>query len=141
MDVIEIQTLIDITKTRAIRPNQGSQIEHDQYRNFMTLCQCVEIRSIISYDTAPEAQTLDIKDLGFGSAYKGKHRVWTFRFSPDRAGVYADDRGNPIGNLIEDLDLVPVIKNLEETVNIDKAMFNCQDTVLRNVVIRSRSGT
>ena len=141
MDVIEIQTLIDITKTKAIRPNQGSQLEHDQYRNFMTLCQCIEIRSIISYDTAPTIDVVDVKDLGFGSEYKGKHKVWTFRFSPDRAGVYASDDGNSIGNLIEDMNLVPVIKNLEETVNIDKAMFNCQDNVLRNVVIRSRSGT
>ena len=30
MEVIEIQTLIDITKTKALRPNQGSPLEHDR---------------------------------------------------------------------------------------------------------------
>jgi hypothetical protein len=50
--------------------------------------------------------------------------------------VYAsDDNLNPIGNLIEDLNFVPVIKNLEETVNIDKAMFNCNDAKLKNITV------
>ncbi len=136
MEVIEIQTLIDITKTRAIRPNQGSQLEYDQNRNFMTLCQCIEIRSIMEYDSAPTAKTLDLKGLGFGSQYTGKHKVWTFKFRPDRVNVYASEDGDPIGCLLEDLNQVPVIKNLEETVNIDRAMFNCKDNVLRNVIIR-----
>ena len=136
MDSIEIKTLIDITKTRAIRATQGSRLEQDQYKNFQTLCQCLEIRSIISYDYAPEAEVVDIKGLGFGSQYKGQHKVWTFRFTPDRVGVYASDDGtDPVGNLVNDLDLVPVIKNLNETVNIDKAMFNCIDTKLKNIIV------
>jgi hypothetical protein len=136
MDIIEIKTLVDITKTRAVRVTQGSRLEQDQYKNFQTLCQCLEIRSIISYDDAPVADIIDIKGLGFGSEYKGSHKVWSFRFVPDRVGVYAsDDNSNPIGNLIEDLDLVPVIKNLEETVNIDKAMFNCKDSRLKNISV------
>jgi hypothetical protein len=136
MDSIEIKTLIDITKTRAIRNTQGSRFEQDQYKNFQTLCQCLEIRSIISYDHPPICETLEIKDLGFGSEFKGKHKVWTFKFTPDRVGVYAsDDNLNPIGNLIEDLNFVPVIKNLEETVNIDKAMFNCNDAKLKNITV------
>ena len=39
MDSIEIKTLIDITKTRAIRATQGSRLEQDQYKNFQTLQQ------------------------------------------------------------------------------------------------------
>ena len=137
MEVIEIKTLVDITKTKAARSTQGSQLEQNQYRNFMTLCQCLEIRSIISYDNEPSVQTVDIKDLGFGSEYKGKHKVWTFRFSPDRVGVYASEDGSRIGCLVEDLNLVPIIKNLEETVNIEKAIFNCRDDRVRNIVIKS----
>jgi hypothetical protein len=136
MDSIEIKTLIDVTKTRAIRSTQGSRLEQDQYKNFQTLCQCLEIRSIISYDYAPEPELVDIKGMGFGTEYKGKHRVWSFTFTPDRVGVYAsDDNTNPIGSLIEDLDFVPIIKNLEETVNIDRAMFICNDARLKNIVI------
>lgn len=136
MEVIEIQTLIDVTKTRAIRSNQGTQLEYNQNRNFMTLCQCIEIRSIIEYDTPPVVETLDVKGLGFGSQYTGKHKVWTFRFRPDRVRVYTSEDGNQVGCLLEDLNQIPVIKNLEETVNIDKAMFNCKDNILRNVIIR-----
>jgi hypothetical protein len=136
MDSIEIKTLVDVTKTRAVRNTQGSKIEQDQYKNFQTLCQCLEIRSIIAYDYAPTSEVIDVKGMGFGSEYKGKQRVWTFRFAPDRVGVYASDDGtDPVGNLINDLDLVPIIKNLEETVNIDKAMFNCKDAGLRNIVV------
>jgi hypothetical protein len=136
MDSIEIKTLVDITKTRAVRITQGSRLEQDQYKNFQTLCQCLEIRSIISYDYAPECNTVDIKGLGFGTVYKGQHKVWTFRFTPDRVGVYAsDDATDPVGNLINDLDLVPIIKNLTETVNIDRAMFNCNDAGLKNILV------
>ena len=135
MDSIEIRTLIDITKTKAVRNTQGSRLEQDQYKNFQTLCQCLEIRSIIAYDYPPQVEEVDVKGQGFGSEYKGKHKVWTFRFTPDRVGVYSDEAGDLVGNLIEDLDLVPIIKNLEETVNIDKAMFNCRDAKLRNIVV------
>lgn len=138
MDVIEIKTLVDITKTRAARATQGSKLEQDQYRNFMTLCQCLEIRSIIAYDDPPTNELVDIKDLNFGTDFKGKQKVWTFKFVPDRAGVYTSEDGNRIGNLIEDLDLVPIVKNLEETVNIEKAIFNCKDSKFRNIVVTAR---
>ena len=67
MQIIEIKTLIDITDTKVIRISQGTQLQHDQCRNFTTLKQCVEIRSIISYDTSPTMEVVDVKDMGFGS--------------------------------------------------------------------------
>ena len=78
MEIIEIKTLIDITNTKVIRLNQGSQFELDQNRNFITLMQCIELRSIVSYDITPVIEKIDIKSLGFGTAYKGKQNVWTF---------------------------------------------------------------
>lgn len=140
MDFIEIQTLIDITHTRVIRTNQGTQLQLDQHRNFITLLQCAEIRSIISYDTAPTIEDVDVKGMGFGSAYKGKHRVWTFRFIPDRQDVYLDD-DNPIAFLISDINGVPVIKNLSETINIDKAIFDCSNSATKNTIIMAHLGT
>ena len=136
MDAIEVKTLVDITKTRATRATQGNRLEQDQYRNFMTLCQCLEIRSIIAYDDPPYSEIMDIKGLGFGEQFKGKHRVWTFKFTPDRKEVYISADGNPIGHLIEDLDFVPIIKNLEETVNIEKAIFDCKEKDSKNIVVR-----
>jgi hypothetical protein len=140
MQTIEIKTLIDITDTKVARPNQGTQLELDQYRNFVTLKQCIEIRSIISYDSSPEMQVVDIKDLGFGSKYKGKHAVWTFRFNPDRTDVYSDGISS-VGSLYGDIEGVPVIKKLTETINIEKAIFELIDASSKNTVIKAIKGT
>lgn len=141
MDTIEIQTLVDVTKTGVVRPNQGSQLEYDQNRNFTTLLQCVEIRSIVSYNNSPKVTTVELKNLGFGTDYKGKHKIWSFTFVPDREDVYLDVEGNTIGHLFEDLDGVPIIKNLTETINMSKAIFDCKDLASRNTIIKAHKGT
>ena len=140
MDIIEIKTLIDITNTKVNRPNQGTQLEVDQQRNFVTLNQCVELRSVVFYNNKPSCETVDVKDLGFGSVYKGKHKIWTFIFNPDREGVYRDEAGNEIGFLLEDVHGVPVIKNLTETINIDKAIFDLKDSKFKNTIITALPG-
>jgi hypothetical protein len=137
MDVIEIKTLVDITNTNVTRLTQGSQLALDQNRNFNTLRQCLELRSIIVYDTKPIVEKINLKDLGFGSAYKGSHYVWTFTFSPDRADAYLDSLGSKSGFLDNDLHAVPVIINLSETINIRKAIFDCKDSQYKNIIIQA----
>ena len=124
-----------------VRPNQGTQLEYDQNRNFITLRQCIELRSIVSYDNPPSVKSEDLKELEFGTNYKGKQNVWTFTFNPDRVGVYSTPDGNTIGGLIDDLDRVPIIKNLLETINIDKAIFDCSNPATKNTIIKAHSGT
>lgn len=140
MQTIEIKTLVDITNTKVARPNQGTTLEHDQHRNFVTVKQCAEIRSNILFDFSPEMQIVDVKDMGFGSKYKGKHAVWTFRFSPERSGVYASDTDD-IGCLIEDVQGVPVVEKLTETINIEKAIFELIDSSSKNTIIKAIKGT
>ncbi len=139
MQTIEIQTLVDITDTKVARPNQGTPLQHDQYRNFTTLRQCVEIRSIISYDASPTVETVDVKDLGFGSQYKGKHKVWTFRFYPDRSGAYFEGN-DEVGALLDDVNGVPVIQKLTETINMDTAMFELKNAATKNTIIKAIQG-
>lgn len=141
MQIIEIKTLIDITDTKVLRLKQGTQLQYDQQRNFVTLKQCVEIRSIINYDTSPTVETVDVKGLGFGSNYKGKHQVWTWRFTPDRSGVYGYTKSNEVDALIDDVNEVPVIQKLTETVNIDKAIFELKDPTTTNTIIKALQGT
>lgn len=141
MLIIEILTLIDITNTRVLRPNQGTQIQIDQNRNFITLKQCAEIRSVISFDVKPTVETRDVEGLGFGSAYKGQHRVWTFTFIPDRADAYTDAELDPLGELLNDFTGIPIIKNLTETVNISKAIFDCKDKIAKNITFKALQGT
>lgn len=136
MEVIEIQTLIDITNTRVIRLSQGNQLQLDQQRNFITLMQCIELRSIVTYDDVPRTSLIDIKDRGFGSDYKGKHCVWTFSIRPDRGGMFGDDEGNSVGLLENDLHEVPIIKKLQETINIDVPIFDCKNQKSKNTVIK-----
>lgn len=139
MEIIELKTLIDITDTGVRRPTQGTAQQFDQYKNFTTLKQCVEISSIISYEASPDADTVDIKNLGFGSSYKGKHKVWTWRFYPDRGNAFADDKDS-LGALITSLEEVPIIKNLTETINIDKPVFDLSNPSLKNTIVRITSG-
>jgi len=141
MEIIEIQTLVDITKTKVTRPNQGSPMAYDQNRNFITLMQCIELRSVVSYEFPPEVEKTDIKNMGFGTDYKGRQNVWKFEIIPDRVGVYTSEDGNVVGSLLDDINAVPIIKNLTETVNIDKAIFNCKDLASRNTIIKARTGT
>jgi hypothetical protein len=135
MEIIELKTLIDITDTGVRRPNQGTQQQLEQYKNFVTLKQCIEISSIISFDSSPEAEVLDIKSLGFGSVFKGKHKVWTWQFSPDRDNAFANDL-DPVGALIASLEEVPIIQKLTETINIDKPVFELIDVNLKNTIVR-----
>jgi len=140
MEFIEIQTLIDITMTRVTRSSQGTQLQLDQQRNFITLTQCIELRSIVSYDLGPTSEKKDIKNLNFGTNYKGKNLIWTFRFRPDRSMVYIDDSGDPLGHLINDLHEVPIIKNLTESINIDKPIFDIKDERFKNTIIKALPG-
>lgn len=140
MESIEIQTLVDITNTRVNRPNQGTQLAYDQNRNFITLMQCIELRSIVSYDNPPTVEEVDVKGLGFGTAYRGKHRVWTFTIIPDRTGVYIGDDGDAVSGLVDDVDAVPFIKNLSESINIDRAIFDCKNMSTKNTIIKAHKG-
>jgi hypothetical protein len=135
MAQIELKTLIDITNTDVRRPNQGTQIEADQYRNWVTLKQCIELRSLVEFDHYPTVETIDVKDLEFGTAYNGKQAVWTFRFYPDQAGAFATE-DSELGLLLNAIDKVPVIKNLTETINTDRSIFDLNDTKFKNTIVR-----
>ena len=140
METIEIKTLIDITNSKVNRPNQGTAEQYDQFRNYTTLMQCIELRCIVTYDNIPTVEEVDIKGMGFGSNFKGKHKVWTFRFRPDRASQYSDEE-NPVGLLINDMHEIPVIKNLSESINIDKAVFYTYESQHKNTIIKAHQGT
>ena len=136
MEIIEIKTLVDITNTNVRRINQGTQQQLDQFRNWTTLMQTLGMRSIILYDRDPAHELLDVKGMGFGTAYKGTHGVWTFQFRPDRSDAFAD--GNDVIALLKtDMDKVPVIVKLMETINIQQPVFQLIDDEFRNTVVRA----
>ena len=137
MELIEIKTLIDVTGNLVTRVVQGSQLEIEQIRNFNTLRQCLELRALVEYDATPTVSRVDITNMNFGTKYTGQHNVWTFTFRTDRAGFYLDETGNKVGYLVEDMHYVPIIKNLTETINIEKAMFDTKNIVTKNTIIKA----
>ena len=139
MHTVEIQTLIDITETGVNRPHRDRMKEYDQQRNFITLKQCLELRSNISYNIDPIMEIKDLKNLEFGSKYKGKQAIWTFRFTTDRHNVYADSI-EELGLLINDLHGVPIIQNLTESINIDKPIFDLKNLEYKNTLIKALKG-
>lgn len=140
MLIVEIQTLVDITDTKVNRLRPGLQLEHDQFRNFTTLKQCVELRSNIIFDSPPSVETKDVKDLGFGTKFKGKHKIWTFRFTPERTGAYVEGN-DEIGALVDDIHGVPFIQKLQESINIDMAVFDLKNQTTKNTLIKAIQGT
>lgn len=134
METIEIKTLVDITNSKVIRYNHADEKEYNQHKNWTTLLQCIGLRAIVSFDEDPTFESVDIKSLGFGSKYKGKQTVWTFRFNTDREATYKNDEGD-LSLLVNDLHQVPVIKNLNETINISKAVFDLRDTGWCNTLV------
>lgn len=136
MQIIEIRTLVDITNTDVRRINQGTQLQLDQFRNWTTLMQTIGLRAIIEYDRDPAVEQTDVKGLGFGTEFKGKHLIWTFQFRPDRADAFAGKKDS-IELLREDLNKIPVIINLSETINIQQPVFELDDVQYRNTVVRA----
>lgn len=90
----------------------------------------------MTYDHNPTSKIIDVKGLGFGSAYQGKHRVWTFEFRPDRTGGFAQGDDH-VALLQRDLDKVPVILNLTETINTVQAVFDLNDKSFTNTVVKA----
>jgi len=140
METIQIKTLIDITNPKVYRPGQGSMLEQNQYKNWTTFQQCIGLRSLIEYDSNPTSEIVDLKGLGFGNRYRGEHRVWTFEFRPDRSLAYDNDQGDVIGLLKEDINSVPIIEKLTETINIKHAVFDLESPQNRNIIIKALLG-
>lgn len=81
------------------------------------------------YEVGPIVKEQDVKGLGFGSAYKGKHKVWTFEFDLETAVAGIDH-----DTLVKDLDLIPMISGLTETIKVNNNVFRTQDAEATNIV-------
>jgi len=135
MPRILIETLIDVTCSNAKRPGQGDVMEINQYRNYTTMLQAVGLRTNINFDRPPGVTKEKLSGDRFGSTFNGKtHQVWSFEFETDRSDVYYEDQ-DPLYLLKEDLHNVPVIKNLQESINIVDAVFDLKSVKYKNTSV------
>ena len=135
MEKIQLRTLIDVTPTGVSRFQINKELEHNQQKNWITLLQAIELRSLIEFEQAAIGETLELRALGFGEKHRGIHAMWTLIFTTDRDGCYANEK-SPIGLLMDDLHEVPIITNLSETINMNRPVFDTRSRFYRNTVIK-----
>ena len=74
-------SLIDITKTGVSRNKEAEdQKAVAQFANYMTVENCLQLRSNIKILTMPKGKKMDISNLKFGDNYRGEQMVWEFIF-------------------------------------------------------------
>ena len=128
-------TLIDITETKQHRSRCTEKFLLDQQANFMSFFQTLSLRFNPYYEDSPTVETMtaaELKKLGFGSKYKGEHKVWCFDFTLDRATSEFNE-----GAVLEDFDLVPVIGGLNETIEINNNVFRTLDKTNTNIIFKA----
>ena len=120
---IKLYTLVDITESGQRKgPNKvavGQQTKWD------TLVQVIGLRA----NPEPiglEAKEESIKDLGFGTKYKGKQKYWVFEFE-------LPDGSTTVDALKDDFDLVPYISDLTETFANGVHAFLTKDSEKCNI--------
>ena len=132
---MNVYTLIDISETRMYSSNSRDSKLIEQQANFMTFFQTLCLRNNYTYDKAPTLQKLTekkLRELGFGTDYKGSHNVWFLEVMVDEGREYSDAE-----ILEQDFDLVPVVPNLNETIKINNNVFRTNDKKAKNLVIKA----
>ena len=115
----QIVTLVDITRTNPTRA-ETDQYLLAQQANFNTLLQSIGLRSNVEWAVDP------VESLGsLPYPLEGRANYWTWIFEAERDQVFAKD-GDPVGLLLDDLHGVPVIGQLNNSVDIDPAVFQTQ---------------
>lgn len=107
----QIVTLIDITRTGATK-NNGTEMQIKQQNNFNSLRQAIEMRSNVTWLKDPKKIE---GQLPYGIDGKATHWIW--EFDVEREDVFLID-GDQTGLLVEDLNGVPIIPDLENSVEV-----------------------
>ena len=115
----QIVTLVDITRTNPTRAETDQHLLAQQ-ANFNTLLQAIGLRANVSWDIDPVESSGSLP-----YPLEGRANYWTWTFEVERDQVFAKD-GNPVGLLLDDLHGVPVIGQLNNSIDIDPAVFQTQ---------------
>ncbi len=141
MHTFALHTLVDITENGVLKSEfpfttKSGELVHDrdslitarnQQANFTTLLQLLQIRGNITWEQPPSKLHENIVNWRFGTAYTGRHMIWTFLWQTEQMDVYAFD-ADRVGKLIEDFDQVPVVNFCKETATFPASAFITQDT-------------
>jgi hypothetical protein len=121
----KLLTLIDITRTDARRGDDPR--DQRQQQNYLTALQTISLRSNPVINTYPTVGEQSIKGLGFGEAFNGKQKVWKLNFS-------FESESHALDFLKDDFDLVPVITDLDESIDLGTKAFLTNGNAERNIL-------
>ena len=126
MNRFELTTLVDITKTNARRGED--KLAYGQQQNYMSVVQTLGLRSNVEVsDTLFKKQ----KAVDFGSDYATKNlNVWRCTITVEQ------DESHSVEMMEQDFNLIPVIRDLNETLNLKEAVFWTSDTKKCNILFK-----
>lgn len=114
-------TLVDITNTGITKFSPDTVKKRNQQRNWESVLQVLGLRTQI-FDMSQSNEISSIKKYEFGDLYKGKQRIWTFKFYIEFEKLYTIDN-DPIALLVKDFEQTPIIVGLEETAKFPISLF------------------
>ena len=105
----KIKTTVDITRSNPSREDTNS-VRNGQQLNFNTLLQGIGMRANVEWDNDP--QPVEYQDT----------KEWFWEFEAEQVDVFAT-KDDPVGLIKQDLQGIPVIRNLTETAALKKPIF------------------
>ena len=99
----------------------------NQQRNFETVTQIIGLRAQPINLEIPHNVKVDLAEHKFGTDFTGVQAVWSFTFTVEHTAVF--DRDNTsLRALVLDMDNIPCIIKMTETVTIVSPVFRSQGT-------------
>ena len=130
----KLYTLVDITHTGQYRNEPGKENDRWREQNFNTILQTLGIRANIQYTQKPIVTEVAGRLVGFDT--DEVIRLWRFDFRTEQDYLYKS-KGDPIGYLKQDFNLVPYINGLSELMEQNYAVFITTDPG-KNIVFHAR---
>ena len=145
-NMISCYTLVDITKTgvislyrkeipmfmddaeQLVRDQSTWERSRNQQRNFETIIQTISLRAQPIYLDVPKKATVDLAVHKFGSEFTGDQAVWSFNFTVEHTAVF-DKNDQPLWALNQDMNNIPCIANLRETVDMSSPIFKVSSNI------------
>ena len=131
-----IYSLVDITATGIIDNSTPNQLERNQQRNWETAYQIINLRTQSTVEAVPASpRMVSMEQHDFGGYYRGQHRCWKFIFSIEFDNIFGSDQA-PYERLEYDFNEVPIIKGLNETIDLPDPVFYTKG-LLKNIYFRA----
>lgn len=129
---VSVYTLVDITATGQIGNSEQVIFARNQQRNWETAHQIINLRNqvtVCAWPVSPKMVAMSAHE--FGDYYSNTHQCWKFIFEVNDDCAF----GRDFEKLYYDFDSVPIIKGLDETIDLPDAVFYTQG-LLKNTYFK-----